>query len=730
MAINPENIDTVTVTQLDTVALALTNFFAHSAPNGKLGKSAISDLATFIAPYVAGIGASGFIPVIGTVLPDVEQENAYTFVPGPATYTQSLGGDVVTTETFNILVYNGFGWALVVGFAIDLTGYVKITDLYPDYLDNKNSSFSVQERQVLSAIKTLDFQPVDDEKDDDWIILSLTRQVSGPGLNPYSLIIRNLTAGVNWNLVVNESNITDLTGIKYYSGEIYYPYANAVLKYNVGIDFKILPTVFEFNNNSTLLHINPGYLNESSYVLDKIAYDKIPNYVLEKSKVNPYYTQPALKVINAISVFDIVVPNPNKNDDWRISLVATNNPVSPLDSNYRFSIQVRNITSGEAYNIVQYLQPMPVLNQLQGGNRYQGRVFNADGSKYVDYNIFIDWNILGSDFQYYPGVSEIKIVVGTNEAVSGISSGYYQSSLRYPISKLNKSTVAMFGNSIWALSYDMPAAIEKNGAFYKNNAISSSCARAGNPNPGEPLPWPIILRSMGHTIADKVYILANWDAIYRPLATLDPPMRSYFDGQHEVEAIRLGITDAQFYILCSYENVLVPYLNGAKPMPDLFLFNHAYNDYKPWKTYETVEEFTTQPSIRNDKTTYLGAMNFYMDLIIKANPYARVAIVGHYENQYNEPVSLGQKAFSEEWEIPILKTWELTGWSQNRVPGTQHLNVDDAGRVPFAGVDGTDPDKDLTLLQYWVPDNIHPATSAQAQNLLLDIQADWLSRLY
>ena len=31
----------------------------------------------------------------------------------------------------------------------------------------------------------------------------------------------------------------------------------------------------------------------------------------------------------------------------------------------------------------------------------------------------------------------------------------------------------------------------------------------------------------------------------------------------------------------SFENLLLPYLNGTHPMPDLFIFDHGHNDVRP-----------------------------------------------------------------------------------------------------------------------------------------------------
>jgi hypothetical protein len=120
MAINPENVDTVTVPQLDTVALALTNLFAHSAPNGTLGKATINSLATFVAPYIASVGASGYVEVVGSVLPDPVITNGYSLV-GAGNYTQTGEANLLAAGIINLISWNGTTWSLTKEFTIDLS---------------------------------------------------------------------------------------------------------------------------------------------------------------------------------------------------------------------------------------------------------------------------------------------------------------------------------------------------------------------------------------------------------------------------------------------------------------------------------------------------------------------------------------------------------------------------------------------------------------------------------
>lgn len=113
MGIDPKLVDIVTVPELDNATLAVTNLFAHSAPNGTLGKATINQLATFIAPYIESIGASGYIVAPGYALPAPATPNGFTLV-ADGIFTQPNGPDITTTSLLNVLSYTDGVWTLAV----------------------------------------------------------------------------------------------------------------------------------------------------------------------------------------------------------------------------------------------------------------------------------------------------------------------------------------------------------------------------------------------------------------------------------------------------------------------------------------------------------------------------------------------------------------------------------------------------------------------------------------
>jgi len=118
--------ETITIPALPDLVLAISTFLEGSNADQKSGKFTAAQLATFLAPYVTAVGGSGYVATTGTVLPQAAA-GKYTIV-GPGTYTQTTGGNVVTTQPINILASNASSWVLVTAIPLTLTDYVKKSD--------------------------------------------------------------------------------------------------------------------------------------------------------------------------------------------------------------------------------------------------------------------------------------------------------------------------------------------------------------------------------------------------------------------------------------------------------------------------------------------------------------------------------------------------------------------------------------------------------------------------
>lgn len=267
--------------------------------------------------------------------------------------------------------------------------------------------------------------------------------------------------------------------------------------------------------------------------------------------------------------------------------------------------------------------------------------------------------------------------------------------------------IAWFGTSIPAgtttNANSYPAKVAAMlGSSVVNQAVGSSIIRAGiyankNAGAGDPLGWTgmnydNLSRALSHTAAEKDDLINNWAGKWYALltgsrpATLDAPTQALIRGY-------------------GYEQRLVPHLDA-----DLFLFDHFHNDAAVAPGGYSGSELTSYAVSTRDRTTAYGACNSLIDIILATNPKARIAFVGHYEDDRKTQISQAQKAIAEFWGFPILPLWDRAGWSQQAITGA-----------------GASAGK--TITQVWMPDNLHPHSDATgaANDHLAKIIAGWLA---
>ena len=193
------------------------------------------------------------------------------------------------------------------------------------------------------------------------------------------------------------------------------------------------------------------------------------------------------------------------------------------------------------------------------------------------------------------------------------------------------------------------------GATGTNEARGASCVRI-NSSTGEytGMKFTHFLRALTRTQAECEDIITNWanySGYYSAHETLTTG---------EIAALRSH----------SFEQILLPYLNGTEDMPDLFVIDHGHNDVNPrgvdglsdlWieptpemiqsgilaeDTYMTANNYANlKTALNNDlsgitdkaafaaslnRNCFKGAMNFLITVILTYNPYARIIIVGDY----------------------------------------------------------------------------------------------------
>jgi hypothetical protein len=95
-------------------------------------------------------------------------------------------------------------------------------------------------------------------------------------------------------------------------------------------------------------------------------------------------------------------------------------------------------------------------------------------------------------------------------------------------------------------------------------------------------------------------------------------------------------------------------------------------------------------------------MNFLIDRIYTFKPTARIIMIGDYEAQSDEKKydSIYQQRVADDYEIPLFKRWEKTGWSQ--VEETINATWNN-GLLTVASSPST-----KTILRWNLADGVHP----------------------
>ena len=198
----------------------------------------------------------------------------------------------------------------------------------------------------------------------------------------------------------------------------------------------------------------------------------------------------------------------------------------------------------------------------------------------------------------------------------------------------------------------------------------------------------------------------------------------------------------------SFESKLLPYLDGSKPMPDLFVIDHGHNDWK-YRDKNGNIDIELEPTIENIKSgllaedTYMtannyanlkkyfgglenfpedkleefaasvnrncfkGSVNFILTLILSRNPHARIAFISNYEyeNGYNKAYSNvidAQKSLAEEWCFPIFEIYKYLGYSDKIIPGTKDYMTELYPNYVF--------EEDITVYEIYNVDKVHPSS--------------------
>ena len=225
--------------------------------------------------------------------------------------------------------------------------------------------------------------------------------------------------------------------------------------------------------------------------------------------------------------------------------------------------------------------------------------------------------------------------------------------------------------------------------------------------------WYAVFRSLGANLVEKQDLIDNYENKWYDLlgGSTDPLY---------VNAKPQALTDAlkQEILSCSYENRLIPYLDGTKQMPDLFVFEHGYND-----SQATIFSGISPDESNLNMSRYSDAMYFYFKKIFEANPQAKILVVSHYENTSatGKKTFEAQKELAEYHGIYFCDVANNVGWTQRLVTTTGYWQ--DGIWIPSGGQSRT-----ITRLAQCIPDQVHPHTdkSGSAVKREAQIIADYI----
>lgn len=286
---------------------------------------------------------------------------------------------------------------------------------------------------------------------------------------------------------------------------------------------------------------------------------------------------------------------------------------------------------------------------------------------------------------------EIRIKKGSSTAKDAIT---YLSDNQDVLWNFRGKKIVWFGTSIPAggwFGYEHPNSYPQRvgrllGAEVINEAIGSSCIHCKDPerisenNPyGFKSGFESASRCLTNSLSEAEWIIEHWNS---DIWTSGVP--SEMDDWLKDKIRSFG-----------YERKLDQYLTPST-FPDLFVFDHGYNDSSDVNGY-----YDTYG--RYNLYTFRGGMNFLIKRILDYNPEANIVIIGNYTTTRDVPQM--QETVAEDWAIPICKQWENLGLSI-----TENVTADGYWALNN-GVyewvqDGTE--RTYTMKDRMIPDGIHP----------------------
>ena len=158
----------------------------------------------------------------------------------------------------------------------------------------------------------------------------------------------------------------------------------------------------------------------------------------------------------------------------------------------------------------------------------------------------------------------------------------------------------------------------------------------------------------------------------------------------------------------SYEDILLPYIDGTKANCKMIVWDHGYNDGK-YITDQVKEGYENIEWESTDRSTYTGAFRYLLEKIYAVNPEIIVVIAGyfsdnHKESTYNtKDVCIMQEWIAKKYNLPLIPMWDLLHISDDIIVGTENKSLPNSNTTVETFPNGFSSHRQFCL------DKVHPS---------------------
>ena len=218
--------------------------------------------------------------------------------------------------------------------------------------------------------------------------------------------------------------------------------------------------------------------------------------------------------------------------------------------------------------------------------------------------------------------------------------------------------------------------------------------------------WNNVAYSLMTTYDEKDDLITNWESKWRDLLQGSDKPQTLTDEQKTL------------FRSCSFENKIVPYLDGTNSKPDMIVIEHGRNDVVWWnptaETFDGVADVNPDSMSDYHRSKYGDALAYLVRLIRQYDRDIPILLVGHFDNSGvfgQVHLQEQQKAGAEYNGIFYCSTIE-TGWNDCKVTVTGQW-VDG-----YWIEDGTE--RVYTRRHQNMPDDIHPASAKSGEAIMIE----------